>query len=479
MVPLNANGKIVVVLTLVCVSVGTNFTLLNGPQFLLTCSKFITSATDNQLINIRSLPKCIPIDTDEDFAMMTMWFYAGGMLGAVVADIVNFYHLLSLRWNLILGQLLNIAGIGLLMGSTERWMVYLGRGINGFGSGVQMSVIPVYLSLLINDLQCVPTWLTAWFNYTLMPLGILLCQIITKPLLETFHWRDIFTLGVIMHTIMLYPIFHYILESPKWYLVRGQPNTLVKKSLRQFIRNTTDDELILDEIIDCWSVELEQQRSIVIQDSIGTKKRHFLYRYFHHWTQYFTAKNKRDEINRIWLIIPLQIINAQFINQYGVKIFNDILSDQGSMTLLIILSSVQVGASLLHLFNVRKTRGSDRRPLFLSPYVNVIIGLCFLVLYFSFKYKSKGTVVSISTLVLLTLTQTVMGMNKYFIASQDPTHNHLTTQGNRLSRFCFLLGQIITSYTFPLLFDLMGPTIFIWLLIVLFSMNVVIKLYGI
>lgn len=479
MVPFNANGKIVVVLTFICISLGTNFTLLNGPQFLLTCSKFITSARENQFINISSLPKCIPIDTDEDFAMMTMWFYMGGMFGAVVTDIINFYHLFSLRWNLILGQLLNIVGMGLLVGSRERWMVHLGRGINGLGSGVQMSVIPVYLSLLINDLQCVPTWLTSWFNYTLMPLGILLCQVTTKPLLKSFHWRDIFTLGVIMHSIMLYLIFHYILESPKWYLVRGQPHTLIKKSLRKFVSDTTDDDSLIDEIIDRWSVELEQQRSIAIHDSVGSRKKHFLYRYFHHWIQYFTAQDKRVDIHRIWLIIPLQLINAQFINQYGVKIFNDILSDQGSMSLLIILSAVQVGTSLLHLLNVRKTRGNSRRPLFLSYYVNMMIGLCFLVLYFSFKYKSKGTVVAISTFVLLTLTQTVMGMNKYFIASPDLPSNYLTTQDIRLSRFCFWLGQIITSYTFPLLFDLIGHAIFIWLLFVLFSMNVVIKLYGI
>lgn len=483
MVPLNSNGKMMLVLTLVCVSLGTNFTLLNGPQFLLTCSKFMTSVWENQLINISSLPQCIPIETDEDFAMMTMWFYVGGLFGAVITDVINFYHSLSLRWNLILGQLLNIVGLGLLVGSKVRWMVYLGRVINGMGSGIQLSVIPVYLSLLITDLQCLPSWFTAWFNYTLIPLGILLCQVVTKPLLNSFHWRDIFTIGVILNTVMLYPMFHYILESPKWYLVNGQPNAVVKKSLRQLISITSEDlDGLLDEIIDRWTTEWEHQRNILAEglDSRNSiRKMPFLHKYLHHWSIYFKTEEHHIAIQRIWLIVPLQMINVQFINQYGMKLFNDILPDQGSMTLLIILSAIQVGVSLLHLLNVRKTRGSDQRPIFLSYYVSILIGIYFIVLSFSFKHKSKGIVVSITTLILLTITETVLGMNKYFIASQDPPPGYHTTQGIRLSRFCFWVGQIITAYTFPLLFDLIGHTIFLWLLFVLFSMNVVIKLYGI
>lgn len=474
MINFNGNGKLITTLAFVVITLGANFTILNGPQFLLTCSKFIASSQPSSTyFNILSQPQCIPIDTDEDLALMTMWFYAGGGIGTLITDMINFYHLISLKWELLLGHTFNIIGMCLLWVSDSVWMVYLGRLICGVGTGVQVSALPVYLSLLITDLKVASTWIIAMFNYILAPLGILLCQLLSKPLLDSFHWRYIFLIQLVLQMASLFPLFEYVLESPKWYLVKGYPHPVVKSCLSHYYHNSTPAQL--DSIIAQWTreVELQQRNSNEAQRGKG-----LFHNYFFNWSQFLHKREHHQSLKWIILIIPLQLINTQWINQYSMKLFTDILPDPYSMNLTILLSSIQVVSSVPHLLNVRKTRGLTKRPLYLSHYTSMMIGIMLLILSFSFKYKEKGLVVSITCLVILTLTQSVIGMNKIFIGSLEPA-NGFGSHAIRLSRVCFWLGQIVSSYTFPLLFDLMGHTVFLWLLTILILMNIGIKLYNI
>lgn len=505
---LNGNGKMLLTLTLLCMSIGANFTLLNGPQFLFTCSKFVmTRGWDyDGAISIKSaFPQCIPIETDESLALMTMWFYIGGFCGTLFVDLINFHQWVSPRWNLIIGQLLNISGGVLLGASSYPWQVGLGRVVFGFGNGIQYGTVPIYLTLLTQDLQCVSHGIiTPWFNYTVIPLGVLLCQIISSPLLDSFHWRNIFWGQCLGQVILLYPLVCYVRESPKWYLVRGYSTDTVKDSLKQYLKSVTsrgdNTPQPYDSIVDRWNIEWGQHRQYLSEHINLPSNTNWLHKlkYVQHWSQYFDINHTGTiTLVSIQLIIPLQLINLQVINQYGLKFFSDILSDDKAMSLVVLTSLVHVAVSLVHLVNKNQfwIQGSHRQtgPLYLNIYGLSLVGIMFIILFFTFSHNM--VVVVIVSFLLLTVIETVIGMNKSFIAWTSSLHRNSGSDPNnidhdtddtddtsmhrdvRLSRFCFWLGQVLTAYTTPLLFDLMGHAMFLWLSFVVILMNVVIKLY--
>ncbi|KAK2744638.1 hypothetical protein FQN57_004243 [Myotisia sp. PD_48] len=146
-------------------------------------------------------------------------FSLGAFLGCMFAVATGDYF--GRRYSNFIGLAMNAIGAILQITSFHLPQMIIGRIINGFGMGVNTSVVPVYqaecakphirgrLVILANISNTVANCLANWMNYGLYFAG------------GAFQWR--FPLAFqLVFAMLAIPIMIYLPESPRWLLLKDR-----------------------------------------------------------------------------------------------------------------------------------------------------------------------------------------------------------------------------------------------------------------
>lgn len=470
---------------------GVQNTILNMPHFYLSCYRFkLPNNIDSQKIITNWWQdwlgeQCIPIQNDENWSQIVSIFYLGGLLGTVFTDFNNFYHTLPLKWVMIFNQLLIVFGNFLLSISNNLQIICLSRLIIGLGTGGQFNIIPTYLQLFDEIYQ----WSKKTnngnnnsfniygncFNYLLYPVGILSVQVLSLPFLDSFHWRWIPFTWFMINLIQLFLLIFFLIESPKWYLVNGN-STMASKILLKYINTENNENYTLhdsntesNDILSVWQHELEiiNQDNPTINTTLNNWNNKIKF-YFQ-----FIIKTYKENNFNIHSIILLQCINFNCFNQYGIKSFIELMSISSSFILQIVLSIAAILSVLIYLFigsRIDLTYWITLNLKFIYRFklnIKLIVYLLQIssLLGLFYNFNSNHLTNFVTWLILFTILShnNIMQIPLFF---QTNWTNITEICHFRLIRISYWIGNIIISYSFPLLFDLLGHYIFlIWVII--------------
>lgn len=476
--------------------------VLNMPQFYMSCYLFkLPSNVDSQKTVITHWwqdwlgEQCVPIKNDENWSQIISFFYIGGLVGTILTDFNNFYHIGSLRIIMIISQILIIGGNTLLTTANNFQTLCLSRLIIGIGSGCQFNIIPIYLQLyddfykLLHSTTTTTTAILALenkndkfnivfetFNYLLFPIGIFIVQILSLPFLDSFHWRWILFTWCVFNLIQLFLFIIYLHDSPKWYLMKGNV-IMAKKILLKYTDITNSDK-----ILNIWQNELNNGVHSSNHSIIINKPLHNGIDKIKYYFKFLCLIYKENNLN-IHNILLLQCINFNFFNQYGIKIFIELIPESTSFILQIFTSISSILSVTIFLFiqsniNLRKivtiNLGRFHHDYQIKLNLKLIVYLLQIICMFGIFINFQPNQIKnfINWLILFT----ILSHNNIMyvpICSETNWLNIVEICQFRLIKFSYWVGNIVTSYSFPILFDIFGHYIFlIW--IILFTLVLII-----
>lgn len=241
----------------------------------------------------------------------------GVLSGGVLMDVTG------RRTAIIVAAVVYTVGGTLQTGAVYLWMLYLGRFITGFGVGIIVTTIPVYLAELS------PKKLRGGF-VTIMGVnvmgGILLGFLVNLGTVNvTFGWRISLSVTVPIGLILSIGML-FLPESPRW---------LLKKR-----RNTRAEE-VLTRVYGAENTKTVQQVLLEIQSSIPAKNSFVnVLREFLEWNVFY----------RVLVGMALQVMN-RFSGQivilyYSVTIFCSIGLPYYSSVILGVMNIIGTGLSV-------------------------------------------------------------------------------------------------------------------------------------
>lgn len=470
---LNQSSKTLLLLTSTVILIASNQVILNFPQFILTCTEFKipneTVGYDTTFFGLLDLKQCIPMENQETFSQIVASLFFGGIIGGILFDLLNFYHLVKLKIGFLLCCALTLIGSFGTLISNSVWSLYINRFIIGLGAGGHLCLIPTFLDL-IEEIDCS----LMGYDYLVynigFPTGVFLCHFISLWLTDSFHWRWILLIEVIGCLLNLICVFSVMVETPKWYIVNNdivESEVCLMKYISQNNLEESDDSIAqyCSRKIEQWQNELKE----IEQEH--TPREHTNFDYLHHLRSI-------PNFQLIGLIvIGSQCCNMNFINQYGVKTFNDILPNF-SMEFNLILSSVYLLVSIILVtFKLYTQYDMDKSLRVLATsFIGSAVTLNGMAILFG-KRSVTGFIIST---VLFTI-MTTLQINRYSIKFVFSFNHNMDkveyTTSRRYSRICYWLGNIIISYLFPIIFDIVGNYSFILMSMVSFGLIIYLYVY--
>ncbi|KAL5219762.1 hypothetical protein ABZP36_024475 [Zizania latifolia] len=119
---------------------------------------------------------------------------------------------------LIASSLLYFIGGLIMLWSPNVYVLLLGRLVDGFGVGLAVTLVPVYVA------ETTPPEIRSLLNTLTGSGGMFLsyCMVFTMTLVSAPNWR--FMLGILFMPSLLYLLItiFYMLESPRWLISKGR-----------------------------------------------------------------------------------------------------------------------------------------------------------------------------------------------------------------------------------------------------------------
>lgn len=128
---------LVLFVTLSCFSYGYGISELNALQGAMTCY-------GGKGLEGHDTVDCLPL-SDTQFGLVTALFTVGGFIGSAVLPLIQRRLGLGLRGSIFCALTLNALGNTLIAAARSGTIAGLGRLVTGFGSGVSLVAVPVYL----------------------------------------------------------------------------------------------------------------------------------------------------------------------------------------------------------------------------------------------------------------------------------------------------------------------------------------------
>ncbi|GJJ12465.1 hypothetical protein Clacol_006707 [Clathrus columnatus] len=182
---------------------GWQISALNQIQAVLTCS-------NKQLIpGVSTFPPCIPM-SDFKFSVVTASFTVGGCVGSIAGN-----HVADVRGrksSIRISAILVFLGAGLMTISSSVPPLVIGRSIIGFGSGLGLCAVPIYLS------EIAPLSIkgsVGVLHQLGIVIGILVTQIAGLFLAAPSRWRFIPFIAAIL-SVVQFLCSSIAVDSPAW-----------------------------------------------------------------------------------------------------------------------------------------------------------------------------------------------------------------------------------------------------------------------
>ena len=177
-------------------------------------------------------------------------FTLGGLIGALAAGPLSalYGRLLTMRTNTVLLALGPFAEAL----APNIAVLSIGRLISGFGAGVSVVVVPIYISEIAPPKE---KGFFGAFTQIMTNMGIFITQLLGYFLSHGQMWRVILAVAGVIG-ILQFAGLMFSIESPKWEADHGEPRD-AKSNLRRIRGHEAD----IQEEVDGWRVQKSDERN--------------------------------------------------------------------------------------------------------------------------------------------------------------------------------------------------------------------------
>lgn len=319
-----------------------------------------------------------------ELGFLTSIFSIGGLISSTFASYISKKY--GLRISFIITSLFYIVG-SFIEGKSELYHWFLiGRFTSGIAAGLAIVYVPVYM----NDISPIELrGVLGSVTQISVNLGILIAQCLAIKWNTLQLWRSIIDFGWILGILQLILVIFFLVESPKWLIVRHESNEREREmemekgfDILHKLRGIEIPSVLINEEIMIWKAEKESHLR-VIESQPHLKNLGFWY--------YLTDLNYfNSRTIATFMMLGQQFGGINSVIFYGVDILNKVFPTHALMINIIISIGNTIITSISSLFLDKL----GRKPLLLISLNLMIISLIIL---------SIGIINNIATITILSI----------------------------------------------------------------------------